>query len=83
MTPSDLLTVLPPLFSYTDARKHGLSDRDLGRLLDCGEIEKIGRDLFGTSGLHADPDLIEIAFRAPLATQPSCTKPTQQHRCER
>jgi hypothetical protein len=32
-------------------------------LQECGEIEKIGRGLFGASGLHADPDLIEIAFR--------------------
>lgn len=68
MAPTDLLTALPPLFSYTDARKRGLSDRELRMLQERGEIEKLGRGLFGTSDLHADPDLIEIAFRAPLAT---------------
>jgi predicted transcriptional regulator of viral defense system len=68
MTPSALLAGLPRLFSYTDARKQGLSDRDLRMLQDRGEIEKIGRGLFSASDLHADPDLIEIAFRAPLAT---------------
>ncbi len=68
MASSDLLTALPPLFRYTDARKQGLSDRDLRMLQDRGEIEKIGRGLFAASDLHADPDLIEIAFRAPLAT---------------
>lgn len=59
---------LPPLFSYTDARCHGLSDRDLRALQDEGQIEKIARGLFIIEGLDADPDLIEISFRAPSAT---------------
>lgn len=68
MRSRDLLTALPPLFSYTDARERGLSDRDLRMLQDRGQIEKIARGLFSASDLHTDPDLIEIAFRSPRAT---------------
>ena len=59
---------LPELFSYTDARRHGLSDRQLRNLNDQGAIEKIGRGLFSTTTLDADPDLIEAAFRDERAT---------------
>lgn len=56
------------MFSYTDARRHGLSDRHIRRLSEEGAIEKIGRGLFGTTTLDADADLIEAAFRAERAT---------------
>lgn len=59
---------LPELFSYTDARRHGLSDRQLRNLSEQGTIERIGRGLFGTTTLDADPDLIEAAFRSKRAT---------------
>lgn len=59
---------LPELFSYTDALGAGLSDRQLRALTDVGVIEKIGRGLFATAMLDADPDLIEVAFRSPRAT---------------
>ena len=59
---------LPELFSYTDARRHGLSDRQLRNLNDQGAIEKIGRGLFSATTLDADPDLIEVAFRSDQAT---------------
>ena len=59
---------LPELFSYTDARRHGLSDRQLRNLSEQGTIERIGRGLFGTTTLDADPDLIEVAFRSERAT---------------
>lgn len=59
---------LPQLFSYTDARRHGLSDRQLRNLNEQGAIERIGRGLFSTTTLDADPDLIEAAFRDERAT---------------
>jgi predicted transcriptional regulator of viral defense system len=59
---------LPELFSYTDARRHGLSDRQLRNLNEQGAIEKIGRGLFSATTLDADPDLIEVAFRSGRAT---------------
>lgn len=59
---------LPDLFTYTDARRRGLSDRQLRNLHERGAIEKIGRGLFGTTTLDADPDLIEAAFRNDRAT---------------
>ncbi len=59
---------LPELFSYMDARRHGLSDRQIRRLSAEGAIEKIGRGLFSTTTLDADPDLIEVAFRSERAT---------------
>ena len=68
MAHQDSLAALPPLFSYTDARDHGLSDRELHALRDQGRIEKIARGLFRSVDLHADPDLIEIAFRSKQAT---------------
>lgn len=64
------LAGLPATFSYTEARAGGLSDRRLYALRDAGVIEQLGRGLFrriDTVG-DADPDLLEIAHRAPLAT---------------
>ena len=66
------ITALPPglseLFSYTDARRHGLSDRQIRRLSEEGAIERIGRGLFSRTTLDVDPDLIEVAFRSERAT---------------
>lgn len=61
-------SALPVLFSYTDARHLGLSDRQLRNLHERGAIEKIGRGLFGAPQLDADPDLIEVAFRSQWPT---------------
>ena len=68
MATRDLTAALPPVFSYTDARERGLSDRDLQVLQGRGRIEKIARGLFSSSELHADPDLLEIAFRSKRST---------------
>lgn len=61
---------LPTTFTYAQARQTGLSDRRLYRLRDAGLIEQIGRGLYqrADDGSAADPDLIEIAHRAPRAT---------------
>lgn len=61
---------LPATFTYTQARRTGLSDGRLYRLRDAGLIEQIGRGLYqrADDASAADPDLIEIAHRAPRAT---------------
>ena len=69
VTESDL-AMLPAVFSYVEARGAGLSDRRLYALRDAGVIEQLGRGLYrrpDVSG-NADPDLLEIAHRAPEAT---------------
>ena len=65
-----ILAGLPATFSYTEARAGGLSDRRLYALRDAGLIEQLGRGLFQRADAvgHADPDLLEIAHRAPRAT---------------
>lgn len=69
MAGSDLAG-LPATFSYTQARRHGLSDRRLHRLRDHGLVETLGRGLYRRTDApdEADIDLLEIARRAPDAT---------------
>lgn len=64
------LAGLPATFSYTEARAGGLSDRRLYALRDSGFIDQLGRGLFrrADAAEDADPDLLEIAYRAPRAT---------------
>lgn len=59
----DVLHRLPATFTYSEARRGGLSDRQLYRLRDDGVIEAIGRGLFRRTdvGILADVDLLEIA----------------------
>ena len=67
---TDALTELPPIFTYSEARRHGLSDRRLYALRERGDVETLGRGLFLRSDatVDADPDLLEIAYRAHRAT---------------
>jgi predicted transcriptional regulator of viral defense system len=64
------LLALPSTFTYSEARRGGLSDRQLYRLRDQGVIEVVGRGLFRRTDVDsfADIDLLEIARRAPMAT---------------
>jgi predicted transcriptional regulator of viral defense system len=65
------LSLLPATFTYTEARRAGMSDRRLYTLRDRGLIDQIGRGLYrqpDTSSADADPDLLEISRRAPDAT---------------
>lgn len=66
----NVLARLPATFSYSEAREAGLSDRRLYALRDAGLIGQLGRGLFqrADSAGDADPDLLEIAHRAPQAT---------------
>lgn len=68
-TAEDVLAGLPATFSYTQARANGLSERRLYAMRDAGVLEQLGRGLFHRSDSEdADPDLLEIASRASLAT---------------
>jgi hypothetical protein len=65
----EILAGLPATFSYTEARGGGLSDRRLYALRDTGLIDQLGRGLFRRADAadDANPDLLEIAYRAPRA----------------
>jgi predicted transcriptional regulator of viral defense system len=64
------LATLPSIFSYRDARDAGLSNRRIYWLRDHGLIEPLAQGAYRRTDIElgADPDLIEIAMRAPLAT---------------
>lgn len=64
------LAALPLIFSYGEAREAGLSQRRIYWLRDRGLIEPLARGTYRRADgkMTADPDLIEIAMRAPRAT---------------
>lgn len=64
------LEALPATFSYTQARRRGLSKRRLYRLRDEGLIEPMGRGLYRRrdAPVAVDVDLLEIARRASSPT---------------
>ncbi len=62
------LTNLPAIFTHATAGDLGVSDHYLYGWRDEGTIEQIARGIFRKHGVAGDPDLIEIAVRAPLAT---------------
>lgn len=59
---------LPKVFTHADRIALGVSNRRLYAWRDEGLIEPLGRGLFMLAGTEGDPDLIEIAVRAPEAT---------------
>ncbi|MBC8195192.1 MAG: hypothetical protein ISR43_04825 [Acidimicrobiia bacterium] len=59
---------LPPVFTHARARTLGLSDRVLYQWRDEGTINQLARGIFTKPHVEADPDLLEIAIRAPYAT---------------
>jgi predicted transcriptional regulator of viral defense system len=59
---------MPAIFTHADARSLGVSDRVLYRWRDRGLVEQLARGIFVQPDLPADPDLVEIAVRAPDAT---------------
>ena len=58
------ITGLLEVFTHADARHAGISDRDLYRMRDRGDIDRIARGIYAHPGFEADPDLVEIAIRA-------------------
>lgn len=68
MTTAALPESLPAAFSYTAARRSGLSDRRLRDLRADGLIQSLSRGLYlRQDAPPADLDLLEIAARAPDA----------------
>ena len=60
---------LPNTFTYTEARKAGLSKHALYRLRDSGQLEPIGRGLYRRHDAPlGDIDLLAVAQRSPMAT---------------
>jgi hypothetical protein len=60
---------LGDLFTYSEATRRGLPDRQLYALRDSGELITLGRGLFRWADAPAaDLDLIEMAERVPRAT---------------
>ena len=63
------LAELPAAFTYAHARDAGLSDRRLRTLVASGAVHRLGRGVYRKADAPlADPDLIEVALRAPEAT---------------
>ncbi len=59
---------LPAIFTTSEANELGVSGRRLRILREQGQIEPLGRGLYLRAGTPGDPDLIEVAMRAPGAT---------------
>jgi hypothetical protein len=66
--PAIAVEELPAIFTHADARARGVADRDLYRWRDGGQIEQLARGIYVQPGIPVDPDLVEIAVRAPDAT---------------
>jgi predicted transcriptional regulator of viral defense system len=68
--PGQTASGLPEIFRYSEARRLGVSDRRLRRLLADGEIERIARGVYRRADADrvVDLDLIEVAQRVPDGT---------------
>jgi predicted transcriptional regulator of viral defense system len=67
---NESLLALPVTFTYSQARRGGLTERQLYQLRDDGILEVLGRGLFRRTDTNAlaDADLLGIARRSPRAT---------------
>jgi predicted transcriptional regulator of viral defense system len=65
---TEAVDLLPDVFTYSQARGLGLTDRQVYALRDRGEIELLSRGLYRRTDFTGDPDLLEVAARAPEAT---------------
>ena len=67
--PKLILADLPAVFTYSEARAAGISDRRLYSYRDLGYVDAIGRGLYRwAENTDSDPNLLEIARRVPRAT---------------
>lgn len=66
-TTDELLAALPDTFRHAEALER-MSERQLRRLTDAGQVIAISRGLYRKSDWFGDEDLIEIAARSPDAT---------------
>lgn len=58
----------PEAFRAADARAAGINSHALRQLLDAGRLIQLSRGLYMPADSDGDPDLLEIAMRAPRAT---------------
>lgn len=66
---TDPLAALPTSFTYADARAAGVSKYRIRRLVEAGELSRLGRGVYRAADADlAEEELIEIALRAPHAT---------------
>ncbi len=65
---SEALLDLPNVFTHADAITNGISDRRLAQMHRNGEIDRLARGIYLKRDADVDPDLAEIAMRAPRAT---------------
>lgn len=67
---AELPTSLPASFTYAQARAAGLTKYRLYQLRDQQAIEPVGRGVYrrASSAAESDPDLVELAHRAPGGT---------------
>ena len=65
---SETLLDLPNVFTHADAIGHGISERRLAQMHRNGEIDRLARGIYLKPDADVDPDLAEIAIRAPQAT---------------
>ncbi len=65
---SETLLDLPNVFTHADAIAHGISERRLAQMHRNGEIDRLARGIYLKPDADVDPDLAEIAIRAPQAT---------------
>lgn len=66
MTASEIVD-LPRVFTHAEALAGGISDRALSQMQKCGDIDRLARGIYTQPHLDADPNLVEIAIRAPQA----------------
>ena len=66
-TADELLAELPDTFRYSEALER-ISERQLRRLIDGGQITALSRGLYRKSDWLGDDDLVEIASKSPHAT---------------
>ncbi|PUB29912.1 putative AbiEi antitoxin of type IV toxin-antitoxin system [Promicromonospora sp. AC04] len=55
-------------FRAADARAAGINSHALRRMTDAGQLIQLSRGLYIPAAADGDPDLLEIATRAPRAT---------------
>jgi hypothetical protein len=69
VVPKAASSLLPPVFSYAQARRAGYSKHEIYRLRDSGRIEVISRGVYRRSKTPLlEEDLAEVAVKAPRAT---------------
>lgn len=67
MSDAELMGALPSTFGYAQGAQL-IGERQLRRLVEQGDIERLARGVYRAAGVLGDEDLAEISMRAPRAT---------------